>query len=169
MSDSNLNNELADDYVSKSQRKRDSLELRALGAELGKLSDHQLDSLALPPELKDALLVMKSIKQRGALKRQLKFIGGLMRELDVVPIRESFARIKMQSGHAVRQHHNIERWRDRLIDEGDTALGVLMAEVADMEHQKVRQLIRNAQLERDQEKSPKSARALYRYLKQCLE
>ena len=169
MSDSNLNSEPADNYISKSQRKRDSLELRALGAELVKLSSEQLERLALPPELKEALLVMKSIKQRGALKRQLKFVGGLMRELDVVPIRENFARIKMQSGHAVRQHHNIERWRDRLIDEGDAALGVLMSEVPDVERQRVRQLIRSAQLERDQEKAPKSARALYRYLKECLE
>jgi len=168
MSDSNLNSEPTDNCVSKSQRKRDSLELRALGAELAKLSNQQLDSLALPPELKEALLVMKSIKQHGALKRQLKFVGGLMRELDVVPIRENFARIKMQSGYAVRQHHKIERWRDRLIDEGDAALSVLMFEVAGVERQRVRQLIRNAQFERDQEKSPKSARALYRYLKECL-
>lgn len=169
MSDLNLNSELADNYVSKSQKKRDSLELRGLGADLAKLSVDQLDSLALPSELKEALLAAKSIKQHGALKRQLKFVGGLMRKLDVAAIRENFARVTMQSSHAVRQHHKIERWRDRLIDEGDAALGVLISEVAGVERQKVRQLIRNAQLERNQATAPQSKRALYRYLKACLE
>ena len=169
MNESNLNHHAADQYVSKSQKKRDSRELQDLGAELAKLSDAQLDGLALPSELKEALCAAKTIKQHGALKRQLKFIGGLMRGLNVDPIREQLAGMKLQSGSAVRQHHRVERWRDRLIAEGDSALSVLMSEVSDIDRQKVRQLIRNARHECNRGKPPRAARGLYRYLKETLQ
>ncbi len=159
-----------DEFVSKSQRKRESLELQTLGAELTKLSDVQLANMELPVKLFEAIIQAKSIKQHGALKRQLKYIGGVLRAIDTDPIREVLARFAMQSAHAVREHHRIERWRDRLIAQGDVALSELLTEAPHTDRQKLRQLFRNAQSEqRDQMKSVKASRALYRYLRECLE
>ena len=157
------------EFVSKSQRKRESQELQALGAELTKLSDDQLIDMVLPGKLFEAVKQAKSIRQHGAIKRQLKYIGGILRTIETDSIREALARLAMQSAHAVHEHHKIERWRDRLIDQGDIALGELLSEAPYLDRQKLRQLCRNARSERGQEKSVNASRALYRYLRECLE
>ena len=169
MDDRNHLAQSAGEPVSKSQRKRDSLELQSLGVELVKLSHEQLIGMALPVDLFDAILQAKSIRQHGALKRQLKFVGGILRGVDTGPIREQMACLQMQSSRAVREHHKIEQWRDKLIEEGDGALGDLMSKIPQLDRQKVRQLVRNARLERDRQNSRKSSKALYRYLRERLE
>lgn len=140
-----------------------------MGAELVKLPREQLIGMALPVELIEAILQAKSIRQHGARKRQLKFVGGILRGVDTDPIREQIARLKMQSSHAVREHHKLEQWREKLIDEGDGALGELMSEIPQLDRQKVRQLVRNARSERVRQNSTKSSKALYRYLRECFE
>ena len=75
------------DKPSKSQRKREALALQDLGETLVTLKPAQLDKMPLPEKLREAVLAARQMNQRGARKRQLQYIGRLMREIDPEPIR----------------------------------------------------------------------------------
>ena len=164
-----------DDYIeyavrpNKTQIKRDIAALHALAEEMVGLSATQLGTLELPEELFRAITSAAGMPPKGARKRQMKFITGLLRKLDVEPVKEKLARMKNQSAHAVREHHKVERWRDRLIAEGNEALTELLADYPQADRQYLRQIVRNAQKEMAAAKSPKSARELYQYLKGLFE
>ncbi|WP_404356402.1 ribosome biogenesis factor YjgA [Methylotuvimicrobium sp. KM1] len=153
----------------KTQIKRDIAVLFELGEELVALSAAQLSTLDLPEGLHKAVIGATGMPPKGARKRQMKFICGLLRKLDVDPITEKLARIKNQSAHATREHHKIERWRDRLISEGQDALTELIDEYPQTDRQLLRQLMRSAQKEAAEARPPKSSRELYRYLKELFE
>ena len=167
----NAEYEDADDYIeyavrpNKTQIKRDIAVLSALAEELVALSSSQLDALDLTDDLNKAIVSATGMPPKGARKRQMKFITGLLRKLDVELLREKLARITNQSAHAVREHHRVERWRDRLIAEGNDALTGLMVDYPRADRQHLRQIMRNAQKEAAAAKPPKSARELYQYLK----
>jgi len=153
---------------SKSQRKRECHELVALGRELVELSTEQLAVLPLPERLYEEVELTRSITKRGARKRQLKFLGGLLRDVDVDPILEGLDRLRSRSVHATREHHQLEQWRDRLLLEGDGALAELIESYPDTDRQQLRQLIRNAEREVSQGKPPRSSRLIYQYLKKLI-
>jgi ribosome-associated protein len=149
----------------KTQLKRDIAVLFALGEEMSELSAFQLKTLELPENIHKALVEVAGMPLKGARKRLLKFIAGQLNKIDVEPIQEKLARIKNKSAHAVREHHIVERWRDRLIAEGNDALTELLDNHPDADRQQLRQLVRNAQKEEEAAKPPRSSRLLYRYLK----
>ncbi len=87
---------------SKTEKKRDALLLQELGEELFKLPATAIEKIALPEEIYSAVKFAKSIKSRGALKRQLKYIGVLIRKIDPEPIKEALRNIeegKLRSKH----------------------------------------------------------------------
>ena len=102
---------------------------------------------------------------KGARKRLLKFITGQLNKIDVEPILEKLARMKNKSAHAVREHHIVERWRDRLVAGGNDVLTEFLNEQPDADRQQLRQLLRNIKKEAESSTPPKSSRLLYRYLK----
>lgn len=155
-------------YVSKSQRKRDMQALQELGENLVKLKADQLDKIPLPEQLRQAVLEAQRIKSRSAHKRQLQYIGRLMRELDASPIREAMETLEARSAQANARLHHLERWRERLIAEGDAALSELLDEHPAADRQHLRQLIRSAQREQTQNGPHSHARALFRYLRELL-
>jgi ribosome-associated protein len=152
----------------KTQIKRDIAVLFALGEEMSQLSPAQLESLELPDIIHKAVTEVSGMPLKGARKRLLKYIAAQLHKIDVEPILENLARIKNKSAHAVREHHIAERWRDRLITEGDNALTELLDEHPEADRQQIRQLVRNAQKEAETAKPPKSSRMLYRYVKELL-
>jgi len=79
---------------SKTEKKRDALLLQELGKKLFKLPEPELKKIDLPEEIYDALKFARSIKSRGALKRQLQYIGVLMRKIDPEPIKEALRNIE---------------------------------------------------------------------------
>jgi ribosome-associated protein len=149
----------------KTQIKREMAALFALGEEMSGLTASQLKTLELPENINKAVAEVAGMPLKGARKRLLKFIAAQLHKIDVEPIREKLARIKNKSVHAVREHHIVERWRDRLITEGDDALTELLDEHPGADRQQIRQLIRSAKKEAETAKPPKSSRMLYRYLK----
>ena len=152
----------------KTQIKKDMAVLFALSEEMSELSAAQLKHLELPENIHKAVVEVSGMPHKGARKRLLKFITGQLNKIDVEPILEKLARIKNKSAHAVREHHIAERWRDKLIAEGNDALTELLNEQPHADRQQLRQLIRNAQKEAEAAKPPKSSRLLYRYLKNLL-
>jgi ribosome-associated protein len=136
-----------------------------LAEEMSVLSAAHLKSLELPEKIHKAVVEVSVMKLNGARKRLLKFIAGQLHKMDVDPILERLARIKTQSAHVVREHHITERWRDRLINDGNDALTELMDEHPQANRQKLRHLVRNAQKEAELAAPPKSSRLIYQYLK----
>lgn len=154
---------------SKTRKKQHSAELQNLGLELSRLSSKALDSLHLDPKLGAAIDEAQKIKPGGAFKRQIKFIGGLLRDMNVEPVRENLARLKLKGGTAAREHHRLEKWRERLLEEGDHAIGRLLEQAPSIDRQRLRQLVRKARKEVGQGKPPRATRVLYRYLREFLE
>lgn len=159
--------EESQDRPSKTQLKQRMHELQALGARLVELSPEQLDSMNLPEFLRDALQETQRTSGRESRRRQLQYVGRLMREVDPEPIREKLAVWDGQSrGHTARVHL-AERWRERLLED-EAALAELTALRPGLDIQRLRNLIRNARAERDAGKPPKSFRELFRALMEQL-
>jgi ribosome-associated protein len=152
----------------KTQIKKDMAVLFALSEELSELSATQLKYLELPENIHKAVVEVSGMPHKGARKRLLKFITGQLNKIEVEPIIEKLGRMKNKSAHAVREHHLVERWRDRLIAGGNDALTELLNEQPQADRQQLRQLLRNVQKEAEATKPPKSSRLLYRYLKNLL-
>ena len=152
----------------KTQIKKDMAVLFALSEEMSELSAVQLKYLDLPENIYKAVVEVSGMPHKGARKRLLKYITGQLHKIDVEPILERLARMKNKSAHAVREHHVVERWRDRLIAGGNDVLTAFLNEQPDADRQQLRQLLRNVQKENEASKPPKSSRLLYRYLKTLL-
>lgn len=152
----------------KTQIKKDMAVLFALSEEMSELSAVQLKYLDLPENIYKAVVEVSGMPHKGARKRLLKYITGQLHKIDVEPILERLARMKNKSAHAVREHHVVERWRDRLIAGGNDALMAFLNEQPDADRQQLRQLLRNVQKENEASRPPKSSRLLYRYLKTLL-
>ena len=148
---------------SKSQRKRDMHELQALGVELVELNEDQLASVDLPENLLDAVMQARQLTKHEARRRQLQYIGKLMRHVDPEPIRERIAAYKSVSTAHTARLHMLERWRVRLLEE-DGALDELLSLHPDADAARLRTLMRNAARERAAGQAPKSFRALFRML-----
>jgi ribosome-associated protein len=158
-----------DNRISKSQLKRESHALQSLGEELVQLNREQLRKFALPDDLLQAVTLAQSIKAHGAKKRQLQYIGKLMRTIDVDPIKQALDDLKGISAQSIATQHKIEQWRQRLIDEGNDALQTLLTEYPDVDRQRIRQLLRSVQKEAQNNRPPKAFRELFKYLREYIE
>jgi ribosome-associated protein len=152
------------EIVSKTRKKREMHELQALGAALMRLSDSQLEIIEIPEKLLAALLEAKRIKSHEAKRRQMQYIGRLMRDVDPAPIRSRLAELEGSSAQATARHRRLEAWRSRLIGD-DEALTAFAAEHPGADLQALRSLIRNARKEASLGKPPRAYRELFRVLK----
>ena len=146
---------------SKSQRKRDVHALQDLGASLVELNDDQLAQFDLPERLLEAIGEAQRIRNFEGRRRQMQFIGKLMRDIDPAPIR---ARLDIITGAARESsvlQHRIERWRDRLLDDDD-ALGQFADEYPQADLQHLRSLIASVKKDRANARPPKKYRELFR-------
>lgn len=153
----------------KTQIKREIAAVFSMAEEICELTPTQIAEFDLPENVEAALLDAGKMGKNAARKRLLKFITGQLRTLDISAVQEKLARMKNKSAHAVREHHQAERWRDQLVaDAGNQQLTLFIAEFPEADVQHVRQLQRNAQKEAKQSKPPKSSRLLYKYLKELI-
>ena len=148
---------------SKSQVKREMQALRDLGKQLVDLPAGELKKFAFSDSLHDAILLAQHSK-REALRRQLQHIGKLLREENEASVRQTLAQISQPKREEVQTFHEIEQWRDRLLDGDDEAVNLLVSKYPDADRQHLRQLARNARKEREQDKPPRSARLLFQYI-----
>ena len=153
------------EIVSKTKKKREMHELQALGVALLRLNERELESIAMPEELRRAVLEAKRIKSHEAKRRQLQYIGRLMREVDAAPLRAKLEAIEGSSAQATAHHRRLEAWRERLLED-DEALTAFAAEHPGADMQVLRTLIRNARKEAASGKPPRAYRELFRVLKQ---
>ena len=152
------------EQVSKSRRKREMQARQDLGEELVGLSEARLGELDLPERLLDAVLQAKRISKFGALRRQLQYIGRLMREVDPTPIEAQLEVWRGQARQGGAYLHRIERWRERLLA-SDGALDELALAHPGSDLARVRTLVHAARRERALNAAPASFRALFLELK----
>jgi ribosome-associated protein len=133
---------------SKSERKRAAQAAQDLGEALISLPETELALLGLPEELVEALRAARRITSRSAGARQRQFIGKLMRELDLEPVRERLRARSEQASREAERFKRIESWRDRLLNEGAAALSELEKWRPDLDRAQLARLIGQAQRER---------------------
>lgn len=152
------------DENSKSKRKEDMLKLQKLGEMLLKLPVAQLEQIPLPSILSQALQEAKRISSNEAKRRQLQYIGKIMREVDVEPIQAALEILQRAHQQSTQQFHQVETWRETLIEKGDAAINELLLKYPGVDRQQLRQLIRKAQHDRKTGKKTGGEKALFQFL-----
>ncbi len=153
---------------SKTKRKQEMHALQDIGEQLVGLNKDRLAQINLPETLLDAVIEAKRLTGHEARRRQMQYLGKLMRSVDEEPIRAKLDEWNNVTRVQGAKFHALERWRERLLTE-EQALSDLVAEYARADIQQIRTLIRNAQKEAAAGKPPKSSRALFKLLREMIE
>jgi len=152
---------------SKTEMKRQSDALQALGQELVEAPRDRVKRVPMPEDVRDAILECQNIKNHEGRRRQMQFIGKKMRSLteeEVAVIKRTIEGWKGASKADTAALHALERRRDKLLAD-DKALTVLLEEAPHLDVQHLRTLIRNARKEQAENKPPKAYREIFQILK----
>jgi ribosome-associated protein len=155
-----------DTLVSKSQIKRDADTLVALGKKIAGLSKDQFDGMSMSDELRESIVEVKKLSKGGAIKRQFKYIGKLLRDSDIEELSKALERQLEVDRSAAARLHMLETWRDRLVQEGDAALADFISKFPQADRQHIRQLQRKAIQELERAKPPTASRKIFQYIKE---
>ena len=158
----------ADLPISKTKLKAEADAQQAIGKKLIDLSKDKLIKLNLPETLFEAVMEAKRLTANGAVRRQLQYLGRLMRDVDNAPIIEQLHAWEGKNVQENARFHTMERWRSRLIAEPN-ALQAFYSQFPQADIQQLRTLIRNAQREETAQKPPKSSRELFKLIRELSE
>ena len=157
---------------SRSEQRREALDIRSLGEKLVALAPAHLAKLPIPEDLLEHIHDTQRITSHIAHKRQLQFLAKQMRRESDETLDAIRDAMEVGGDAAKRETallHTVETWRARLLEDGDTALGELLAEYPTADRQHLRQLVRNAGEERAKNKPPHAFRELFRELRELLQ
>jgi ribosome-associated protein len=160
----------ADERPSKSELKRQAHEQQALGAALAALPEAALAATPMPQSLRDALAELQRTRSHEGRRRQVQYIGKLMRQAEIEPLREAVAAAQLGRAHDALSLHRTEQWRGALVADDD-ALTRWMAEHPQTDLQQLRALIRNARKDAalpPEQRHGRAWRELFRYIKPFL-
>jgi len=151
--------------ISKSQKKRNMIALQSVGEELVALSADVINKMALPDELRVAILDAKRIpdSKHGGNKRQMQYIGRLMREVDPAPILAQLQALKAPNQKQTAQHHLAERWRERMLADA-TSVAAFVREFPEADAVTLEKLLTAAKDDHARQRPPKNVRVLYQTL-----
>jgi ribosome-associated protein len=150
---------------SKSQRKREASALQDIGVRLVALSPTRLQALPLPDELLEAVRAAQGMHQHGAHRRQLQYIGKLMRRIDAEPIRAVLDALATGQRAAARHQHDVERWCTALLAGDAEALNDFFSRYPGVDRRELQQRVREAAREAAQQRPPRARRVLLRWLR----
>lgn len=148
----------------KGELKRRAQALQELGERLITAPQPLLDSLGLPDVLADAVLLARRITSRAGLARQKRYVGKLLREIEVEPILAALDARDAEHSLAARRFHRVERWRDRLVAEGEPAIAALAAQLPEAGDDAFRMLVAAARDPTPPDARARAARQLFRWL-----
>ena len=155
---------------SKSALKRQMTALQKVGEELVGLSDRELEKIPLASEpLRQAILEARRIRSNNARRRQLQYIGKLMRKVDAQPIENALKALHQHRQGKTDRFHDLEKLRDELLAEGPSGLEQVLQRFPGADRQHLRQLLRQQQREQLQQKPPAASRKLFKYLRELSE
>ena len=153
--------------ISKTQLKKQSKDITSFGQAITLLNQNQLEQLNLPSDINNAIEDYKNIKSLSAKKRQLLFIGRLLRSTDLHEAFIQYEAIKNHSQLANQQFHLVEQWRDKLIQSPD-AITEFINQFPKTDVQQLRSLIKNSINEIEKNKPLKSSRSLFKIIQSIL-
>jgi ribosome-associated protein len=151
---------------SKSQVKREMLALQSLGEKLVDLTLEQINSMEMPQDLREAVLFARTLKKSETWRRQMQYIGTLMRDADPEPIRRALDGISRGRGHDAQLFRELEQWRSGLVDGNDDFLEKTVHRFPAADRKRLRSLALKARKEREENQPPKASRVLFRYLRE---
>ncbi|QGM80745.1 ribosome biogenesis factor YjgA [Otariodibacter oris] len=154
-------------WVSKSEIKRDAEQLKKLGDSLVNLTSANLAKIPLDDNLKEAIELAQRLRLE-ARRRQIQYIGKLLRNIDPEPIQEALDKVENRHQQQLALLQKLEVTRDQLIEQGDSALNTLLEEYPTLDRQHLRNLIRGANKEKELNKPPKNYREIFQYLKSTI-
>ncbi|MCP4119696.1 MAG: DUF615 domain-containing protein [Desulfobacteraceae bacterium] len=143
--------------------------LQRLGERLIELSEEQIKSMAIPDDLKREVLFAKTITRHGARRRQLQYIGSIMRNIDPESVVKAIDRLSMARAVADAKFKKMEQLRDELIQGDQAAIDRFVNDHPQADRRWLRQLARNAKNEIAAKKPPKSSRAIFKYIREIIE
>jgi ribosome-associated protein len=155
----------AENSISKSQKKRNMIALQSVGEELVALSADVINKMDLPDELRVAILDAKRIpnSKHGGNKRQMQYIGRLMREVDPAPILAQLQALKAPNQKQTAQHHLAERWRERMLADA-TSIAAFVREFPEADQTVLEKYLAAAKDDHAKQRPPKNFRLLYQTL-----
>ena len=157
---------MQEEFVSKTQVKKEMTDLQKVGMDLAELSEVQIKNLLMDDKLREAILEAKRITSHEARRRQMQYVGRLMRDVDAAPIRAQLEAITGSNAQATAAHRRLEAWREKLLAD-DGALTDFAAAFPGSDLQALRTLIRNVRKEKIEGKPPRAYRDLFRLIKEC--
>ena len=161
----------ADSRPSKTQMKQKSHDLQALGVALTTLSQERLDAIDMPEQLRDAIDEFRRTKSFEGKRRQMQYVGKLMRQADEDVLREAVAAATLGTARQALELHEAEQWRLALITDDDAMTRWLQTHPA-TDTQQLRSLVRAARRDAaglpPEARQPKSFRELFQFLRPFL-
>lgn len=154
-----------DERPSKSQLKREMHALQTLGEAIIAMTPAERARFPLSDDMLAAVEETARVRSHEGRRRHMQYVGKVMRREDLEAIKAVYDEIEQEKLRRDHAFHRLEAWRDRLLDEGDGAVEAFITDYPDVDRQTLRQLIRNAQRERDKGKPPASARKLFKLIR----
>lgn len=151
---------------SRTRLKKDAHNLQRTGEKLAALSDAQLSRMDLPTDLMEAIMTLKTMRSHGARRRQMQYVGALMRQMDGEAIDRELKEIEQGAALQIKTFHHLEQWRDRLVAGDDALVEEILDTFPDADRQRLGQLVRSARKEAGKETPNRPARHLFRYLRE---
>jgi ribosome-associated protein len=152
-----------DDFISKTRRKKQLHALQDVCSQLVALSADELARIRMPESLREAVEDARRFTRHEARRRQMQYIGRLMRDIDAAPIAEQLAAMKAPSRRQTALFHVAERWRQELLDDG-TALERFMKEFPEADPDRLRTMVEEAREEKRAARAPRRFRELFHAL-----
>ena len=152
-----------DDFISKTRRKKQMHELQDVGAQLVALSAEQLARIEMPDTLREAIEDARRFTRHEARRRQIQYIGRIMRDIDAAPIVDQLTALTAPSRRQTALFHVAERWRQELLADG-SALERFAKEFPEADPDRIRTMVDEARPEKRAARAPRRFRELFHVL-----
>jgi len=158
-----------DNWVSKTQRKKECDEVLELGEKMITLNKDELAQIKMDEELRSAIEEAQRIKSNSALKRQKHFIAKVMRGLNDESLAAQVERVIHKHDIYNADFKRMEKWRDLIIENGDRGINDFLVEYPQADRSHLRQLVRNAAKEKKNNKPPAAYRQIFKYIREVVD
>ena len=153
-----------DSVVSKTELKKDSKKIQQFGRKISELSMNNIEAFKFPLNIYEAVIDLKNLKSNSAKKRQVQYLGKLLREIDLTDAFIIMKQLKVSSQKEIQRNNIIEGWRNKLLN-NNNSITEFVDEYPKIDRQSLRQTISNAQKEKKEDKGPKYSRQLFKLIK----
>ena len=150
--------------ISRTQKKKKAQTLQKLGERLVALTDDQIANLDLMPELEEAVLMVRQMTRHEARRRQMQYIGRLMREIDPGDVEKALDQLQSQKDQERRKFKLVEQWRDELVAGNQARVSWLILQYPDMDRKQLVQMVNQAIGAKNSPKARRASRLLFRFL-----